>query len=91
MKNILKGSLLVIYSVAFFLITYISWDLLWQKNKNNTMPEESLPLFVVLAIVGVLTVLTFVIRKIITKKEIEIDFWTFLPIIFYGAIYYYLY
>ena len=82
------GIVLIIYTLGFFFISYGSWNMMMQQKGHPPLSNGAFLYFIVLCITSILTVMTYIIRQLIMKKEIVINFWTFIPVIIYGLIYY---
>ena len=86
MKNIINGIILILYTCGFFFIVFASLDYILLKNVNRLIHDDAILLLSALSLTGIFTMIIYVVRKIISKSEIIINFWTFVPIIIYGTI-----
>ncbi len=89
-KNIISGAVLIIYLIGFLILAPSFLELHIQKTANP-VSSEAYFFYYVFAIVLFLSTLTIVIKKLILNESIEINFWTFTPVIYFGIIYLYLF
>ncbi len=87
LRNLVNGLILLIYLAGFMLFIYGSWERLWTEAGNPPLSGGAFLLFMVFSAVIFLSAATTVVKKVIQKKRIEINFWTFVPVIYYGIIY----
>lgn len=86
-KNVLNGVILHVYYVGFMLLVITSWPMLLESNGQKHSSHELALTMVLFFVIGLFSLFTYVMRMLIKRRTIDINFWAFMPAICYGVIY----
>ncbi len=86
-KISINGIILLIYLAGFLLLLPGSLEMLWNIANTSPLDANAYFLYIILALIVFLSAVTISIKKLILKELITINFWSFIPALFFGIIY----
>lgn len=89
-KNTIVGGILMVYLTGFLVLAPVALEQFWKVN-NQPFDSNTYFLYYIFAWITFLSAFTIVIKRLITREQMTINFWTFIPAIYFSITYTYLY